>query len=178
MVPVSETRASRRSSESFVDLDPVGQDEEGLETALERSDSVLNHQLDALADLESKAVWTVRLEVVLLGVLASAVRSLPHVLFTPWTLVGAVALVCSILVGTVTYSASRPDVGPGPGSAYSLASAKAEATRWYLELLDGYRVAIDHNEAVIDHNAAYLFRTQLLFASGVSIIAVGMLVST
>lgn len=168
---------SRRAGKAFADIEPAGQDEDGLQAAIERSQSVLEHQLEALADLNSKAVWTVRLEVVLLGVLASTVQSHPSVLATPWTLVGSLLLACSILVGIVTYSTSRPDVGPGPGSVRSLASTKADAVEWYLELLDGFVVAIDYNEAVIDHNATYLFRTQLLFALGVSTVAVGVALS-
>lgn len=176
MVPVSESRSqSRRTGESFADVDPIGQDEDGLRAALERSQSVLEHQLEVLADLDSKAVWTVRLEVVLLGVLASVARTLPDVGTNVVMRLGGVLLVCSIISGIVTYSTSRPDAGPGPRYLHSLASSKAQAAEWYIEILDGYEVAIGHNRTVIEHNMGHLFRTQLLFVLGVVLVAVGLL---
>lgn len=178
MVPVSDSLTrSRRTTPSFADLDPVGQDEDGLEAALERSQSVLEHQLDALADLDSKAVWTVRLELVLLGVLASIPGSFRGIPMTVPTQLGGVLLVCSMISGIVTYGASRPDAGPGPRYVHSLAVSKADESEWYLELLDGYNIAIDHNRSVIEHNATYLFRTQLLFVLGVISFAVGLLLA-
>jgi hypothetical protein len=173
---VSESRSrSHRASESFADIEPTGQDEDGHQAALERSQSVLEHQLEALADLDSKAVWTVRLEVVLLGVLASVTRTFSDVTVNVVIRLGGTLLVCSIISGIVTYSASRPDAGPGPRYLHSVASSKADAAEWYLEILDGYEVAISHNRTVIEHNVGHLFRTQLLFVLGVVLIAVGLL---
>lgn len=166
---------SRRTKEPFADLDSVGQDEDGLQAALERSQSVLEHQLEALADLDSKAVWTVRLEVVLLGVLASVAQALPDVATNDPTRLGGVLLVGSIISGVVTYSVSHPDAGPGPRYVHALAASKADTAEWYLRILDGYRVAIEHNRTVIEHNSAHLFRTQLLFVLGVVSVAVGFL---
>lgn len=170
--------SSRRRQQSYANIDHELQDEDGLHAALERSQSVLEHQLEALPDLDTKAVWTVRLEIVLLGVLASAMGTTGFEFTGVWSKLGGVSLVCSIVTGVFTYSASRPDAGPGPRSVYSLAVSKAAAPAWYLKLLDGYDEAIEYNGTVIDHNARYLFRTQFLFTLGVVFIALGQVLST
>lgn len=173
---MSESRSNpRRTPQSFADVDPAGQNEEGLQTALERSQSVLEHQLEALADLDSKAVWTVRLEVVLLGVFASAARMAADVPSNVWMKVGSGLFIASMIVGVFTYSVTDPDVGPGPDSLAGLVATKAGEAEWYLTLLDGYGAAIAHNRAVLRDNARYLLWTKLLFVAGVLATALGTL---
>lgn len=178
MVPVSESHSqSRRTGESFANVDPAGQDEDGLQAALERSDSVLDHQLEALADLDSKAVWTVRLEVVLLGVFASVARMASDVPANVWMRIGSGLFIASMVVGVFTYSVTDPDVGPGPDSFARLVATKADKVEWYLSLLDGYSTAIAHNRAVLRDNARYLLWTKLLFVAGVLATALGTLLA-
>ncbi|WP_135853726.1 hypothetical protein [Halorussus salinus] len=77
---------------------------EALERSLDRAESVLMEQLRILADTNDKAIRTVRVEVILLGAVASATQITQQTLSVNiWMKTSGVLIVGSIVAGIFTY---------------------------------------------------------------------------
>lgn len=139
----SSATPETRSLPCFAELETVeypGARTEALERLLDRAQSVLDEQLTVLADTDDKAVRTVRVEVLLLGGVASAGQITPDTVpVNVWIKVGGALVVGSIVAGVLTYSSSTPDFGPSPESVHSEVETDSGRTDIYLELLGGTR---------------------------------------
>ena len=93
---------------------PSERDPETLRITLEEARSTLADQQQSLADMDEKAMRTVRVSVLTLGILLTA-TTLPWVarVWNVITVAGTVLLTVSILVGILTYSISRVEHGLG-----------------------------------------------------------------
>lgn len=151
---------------------------ESLERTLDRAESVVDGQLSTLADVDDKAIRTVRLAVVLLGVVVSITGVAPEAVpVNTWTKSGVALLVGSVAAGIFTYSTSPPDFGPGPKYVHSNIAAGDANDDVYLELLHGYDDAIAHNRDAITDSARYLFVVQTLLVGGILVGLVGCLLA-
>lgn len=156
-------------------VEHAGTTSDALEALLERAESVLQSQLSVLADTDDKAVRTVRVEVVLLGVVASAAQFTSATLPTNvWMRLGGVCFVGSIVAGIFTYSTSSPDFGPGPAYVREPTDEGDSTASVYLQLIRGYGEAIAHNRTVVNVSARCLFLTQSLLVAGLVFGGVGV----
>lgn len=150
---------------------------ESLERTLDRAESILEGQLMVLTDTDDKAIKTVRIGIVLLGVAASSSRLVPETVPTNvWMKAGGLLVVGSIVVGIFTHSTSSPDYGPGPDYVRSDIESGATNEDVYLELLHGYKDAIANNCRMVNDSSRYLFATQVLLVAGIVVGSIGVFV--
>lgn len=151
---------------------------ETLERTLDRAESVLQGQLEVLADTDDKAVRTVRVEVILLGAVVSAAQIASKALpMNMWMRISGVLFVGSIITGIFTYSTSIPDFGPGPSYVRERIQGSARQIPVYLQLLQGYNESIAHNRRVVNESAQYLFLTQALLIGGIICGGIGIAIT-
>lgn len=172
LVPRTATEESELDGDpSFDELDVVNSPTtktESLERTLDRAESVLENQLALLSDTDDKAVQTVRIEMVLVGVIVSIAQiTAKPIPVNIWMRLGGVLVIGSIIAGVFTYSSSSPDFGPDPNYVYSNFESGDTNEDVYLELLQGYDEAISYNSDVVNDSAKHLFVTQGLLIAGI-----------
>lgn len=99
-----------------------------VETAHREARAVLEAQQETVADIDDKAMRTVRLTVVLLGVLVSAVELADHAFRSRLLSVGLALLVASLVIGVLTYSESTLYLGPNKSYLNQLRQARFAAS--------------------------------------------------
>jgi hypothetical protein len=125
---------------------------------------VLDTQQSLMDDIDDKALRTVRITALLLGVVVPA-AGLAAVTFQPLlAAVGVLALVLSVVLGVLTYGESDLVVGPSGEYAVSLATGE---TDWELDFLVELASWTESNAADIADNGRLLFCTQALFVVGI-----------
>lgn len=175
-VPEPETQREPSFGELQIVNGPTTKTE-SLERTLDRAESILGKQLTILADTHGRAVRTVRVEVVLVGAIASVAQITPdRVPMNGWLEAGGVLLIGSIAVGIFTSGSSSPDFGPGPNYVRSNLDAGDPNTDVYLRLLQGYSEAISYNNDVVSNSATYLFVAQGLLIGSVTLGSIGVFV--
>ena len=182
LVPRTAATDSERDEEpTFGELDVVNSPTtktESLERTLGRAESVLENQLALLSDTDDKAVQTVRIEMVLLGVIVSISQiTAKPIPVNVWMKLGGVLVISSIIAGVFTYSSSSPDFGPDPNYVYSNFESGDTNEDVYLELLQGYDEAISYNSNVVNDSAKHLFITQGLLIAGITVGASGVVLA-
>ena len=144
---------------------------------LDESQRVLDHQIDSINAVETKAAWMLRIGVILLGALISGIRlfgfSQLHVL----VFVGVTSIALSLVVGIVAYGVSDFDVGAGPGNLIRRAPDDYERADVFSALLEIHENSIAFNRATLQTNQWYLTLTQGLLVVGISFVVTGFLVS-
>ncbi|WP_132058212.1 hypothetical protein [Halorussus amylolyticus] len=162
----------------FDTMDYTLQDADVLSTALAQLQFVLDNQLETLADIDDKALRTVRVQVILLGVIASAAqitsRPIP---VNIWMKAGGVLVIGSVIAGIFTYTVSDGRAGPRPEDVSRILATHGSKSAIYLRLLEKRRAAISENRAILQDNGRYIFYTQLLLVLGVLFGAVGVLLA-
>lgn len=141
---------------------PDGTAVETLRSARDEARTTLNHQLSALDDIDDRAMRTVRIALVVVGLLISAttldgVRRFVNAV----TVSGAVALVVCILTGLSTYSATDPEAGTDPDYLVETLDAPFSEKEWLSTLVAGYAEWIEDARALNETNAQLLVLAQL-----------------
>ena len=137
------------------------------EVTYQEARAVLEAQRETLSDMDTKAVRTVRITVVLIGALLSAWR-IEAGLFNPmFATAGGLALVGSLAIGTFTYSESDLYLGPKKEYVVRLADGDLDGEDWREDLLYNLGGWIAENGAEIRFNSYLLSVTQILFVVGV-----------
>lgn len=176
----SSSDATGTDDPSFREIEVVNWPEtktESLERTLDRAESILEAQLTYLSDTHDKAVRTVRIEIVLFGVIATSWQFVPNTgPVNVWMKVGGTLVVGSIVAGILTSSSPSPDYGPGPGYVRSNIEAGETNEDVYLELLHGYREAISTNRNIVNDSTKYLFVMQVLLATGIVVGSIGIFI--
>lgn len=145
--------------------------DERREVTYREARAVLESQRETLADMDTKAVRTVRITVIFLGVLLSAWR-IETALFDPlFAGMGGVALVGSLAAGTFTYNELDLYLGPNRTYVERLADGQYDGDDWERDLLCNFGGWIAESAAEIRFNSRLLSVTQTLFVVGV--VAVG-----
>ncbi|PSP99749.1 hypothetical protein BRC89_03855 [Halobacteriales archaeon QS_4_70_19] len=145
------------------------------EVAYHEARVVLETQQETASDVDDKALRTVQLVVVLVGVLASLGQL--DISAAGWSLVpGLLSLLGSLVAGVITYSES--DLYQGPNQEYLryLAEGAAGSPKWEREFLDTLGEWIAENADEIALNGRLLFVTQGRLLVGVVLVAVAYLV--
>ena len=150
-------------------------EDERREVTYEEARAVLEAQRETLSDMDTKAVRTVRLTVVLLGVLLSAWR-VKSGLFEPvFATTGGVALVGSLAAGTFTYSESDLYFGPSKEYLEQLTDGDFEERSWDHDLLYTFGVWIAENREEVQFYGRLLFTTQVLLLLGIGLLGLAVL---
>lgn len=148
---------------------------ERLKTTHAEAREVLNHQLDDISDIDNKAMYTVRVIVVFLGIVVAAFQIGGTNIFNPYLMwPGFLALAISMSVGIITYSASTLRLGPNREYLRGLADGDVDANRWDIDLI--YRMGdwVSDNHDDLQTNRDLLTITQSTLILGVLLIALSV----
>ena len=151
--------------------------EEADAIVLEESQRVLDHQIDSIDAVETKAVWLLRIGVILLGALVSAIRLFGFSEVNPLVFVGIVFIAFSMVVGIIAYGVSDFDVGAGPGSLLGRVPDDYEPSDVFGALLEIHEDSIAFNRTTLQTNEWYLTFTQGLLVVGLSFVVAGFFAS-
>jgi hypothetical protein len=156
--------------------DSNNHDPESLIVSHEEARAVLGYQIELLSDIDDKALRSVRIVTVLLGLLISAVSiaSTPTQFVNFFTILGTGLLFCSLIVGVLTYTVAAPNFGPGPDYFWTEIDQTNSERRTRRQLLHKYGDWISSNQQLLRVNSSYLFVTQLLLIGGLLLFTVGV----
>lgn len=144
---------------------------------LEESRRVLDHQINIIKTVGERTAWTLRIGIVLLGVLISAARLLSVSNVNALGLVGVGFVLLSLLVGIVTYGVSDLDVGAEPGNLEGNVPEEYARSEVYDVLLAAHEDSIAFNRGTLRVNEWLLTLTQGLLVVGVSLVVAELLIS-
>jgi hypothetical protein len=150
-----------------------------LASAVSESREVLDHELEIRAELDDKAVWSVRTAVIVLGLVISAgsITTPPKSSFPWYSLaligVGVTALLSSLIVG-VSVSIYTSDIpGIGPKRRMDAHLGVYDEPEWLARLLVDYHAAIGKQQRLNNKANRVLSMTQLLVVGGAVAVTLG-----
>ena len=144
-----------------------------VETTYEEARSVLEAQQTILAEIDEKAMRTVRTTVLLIGAIASTVKVANISLHTGFATLGAEFLFGSLAFGLVTYDETNPYLGPNRAYIDQLAANDFKET-WETDLVEAFGYWIERNADEIDYNSLLLRITQGLLFFGMVFISLSL----
>lgn len=146
---------------------------ETLEFTCSEAREVTDHQIATMNDLDDKAMWTLRLIVLVLGLvmtgLSVAIRAdLPMLgrFVNQFTGAGFFFLVVSATLSVVVYSSGKLTAGPGPDDIELLLHEGYERPEWQRLVLTGYRDWMRTNQTSIRRDATVLALCQTFLVVG------------
>jgi len=138
-----------------------------FETTYMEARSVIESQNDTMADIDNKAMQTVRLNTVLIGLLLATANATSPRIFQSYSFgVSIVALTVSVFLGLVTYNESDLFVGPS-GEYIEELVAGGTGRPWHEDLLETFAGMISENGSEIDRSSWLLTATQVLLVLGI-----------
>ncbi|WP_152422138.1 hypothetical protein [Natrialba asiatica] len=147
---------------------------ESLRFLCSESRDVIDHQIDDLDDIDDKALRTVRITMVVFGLLVAAAQvEGTDPIFNRITVLGGGLLLLSIIAGAGTYSASDLHLGPGPNYLIDVISKANTEKKERVEALRSCAYWMYENERIVRRNGTYLLVTQLLLVLGLLCLAYG-----
>lgn len=129
-----------------------------------------------MADIDDKAMRTVRLTAVLVGVLVAAVQFDPGMFHDELLLTGVSLLVISIVLGIITYDESNLYLGPRGEYIEELSSHEFEDELWDRDLLETFAGMVAENYDDIQWNARLLKWALRTLISGIAVAVVSIVV--
>ena len=157
---------------------PAGEPDDPYRLQIEQARCVLDHQIAKLRDIDEKALRTVRITVIFLGLVFSVTQLEGTSGFVNGlTILGGSSLVASLGFGVLTYTASEPDFGPGPSYVDELLDSDPDPDEWNATLLAGYGDWMDDTRDVNGENAFWLLCTQVFLVAGVFLIGIGVVLA-
>lgn len=161
----------------MADDGPDQPDVTALRLTREESRVVLDHQIATLNDLDDKAMRTVRTDVVLLGILASAAGiagperlSDLGLVVQAFSAAAGACLFLSAIAGTGVYVMSDLTYGIGASYRDELRHEGYTEREWLEVLLDDYDSWTGSMRKITDNNAFYLTVTQGLLAIALALL--------
>lgn len=139
-----------------------------------REARAVDAQRETLADIDGKALRTVRITVLFLGVVVSVANLEPGVLAPIPTAVGGGFLVLSMAFGTMTYNVSDVYLGAGEDDIARMATGDLHGGERDLATTYGRFVATNADK--IDHNARFLLAEQTTLVTGLASVSIGVIV--
>lgn len=135
--------------------------------AYEEGRRVLEAQKSDINDLDDKALRTVRITALLLGVGAAGARALsPRAIHSGVGLLSLGSFSLSLVFGVRVYSQSTEVIGPSADYLGRLRRDSVSAD-WEQDLLVQFHGWIDENQTIVERNAYLLNVCQLFFVVGV-----------
>ncbi len=148
--------------------DDGGWESDRPEVTYAEARAVLDAQNDTMSDIDAKAMRTVRFNVLLIGVLITAVRLAGSGVFHSGSLTLAIgSLVCSSVFGIVTYNESNLYVGPSGEYVERLTDGETDGQQWDRNLLETFAGMISENDDVVRWNGWLLTATQGTLVFGI-----------
>jgi hypothetical protein len=135
--------------------------------------TAIEAQQATLDDIDDKAMRTVRITVLILGVFASAIRLAALNVEDVNNLAaaaGGISLVLSVVAGVFTYTQSSLAVAPDREYIDQLSAGRFTDETWDENLIETLGEWIEENTAIISFNATTLLVTQILFVLGVVLV--------
>lgn len=137
------------------------------EVAYEEARAVIESQNDTMADIDDKAMRTVRLNTLLIGILLAATEATEASMFDPFVLkISIGGLVRSTVAGLLTYTESDLYVGPR-GEYIERLVAGDTVSPWSEDLLLTFAGMIAENAEEIVRNSRLLSATQFFLVVGI-----------
>jgi hypothetical protein len=154
---------------------PNGRYVETLRITQAEAREVLSQQVETLSDIDGKAMRTVRIALIVFGIVVSATTFPKGIAFLNWiTVCGILSLTLSIVCGIVTYEASNPAVGIGPEYLEEARTIPYTEAEWRALLIAGYEEWVTDIERQIKSNARTLLLAQLFLGIGVVLFTIGV----
>lgn len=183
-VDVGEDTDLHPLKEDIRDLEYAG-DTETLTKLREESQRTLRNQLDTLDDIDSKSMSILRINIVLLGLILTAVSiasdtpngsSIVPVteLNNLYFVSGIVAILVSTAIAALTYTASDSDVGIQQERIYSTIDANLSEREFEVAATQTYAHWIGFNRRTILLNAPYITLTTLLIVVALIHLSLGV----
>jgi len=146
-----------------------------LETTYQEARSVLDGQRSVIADIDAKAMYTVRVDVVIAGVVVAAIRIAGPGMFREQFLAGGLTLLLlSMALGVLTYTESGLFLGPNRSHIRQLVYDDSENGTWEQDLCIRMGDWIDENQSDLLKNGRLLLSAQLALLAGVTLIVGGV----
>lgn len=141
--------------------------DERREIAYTEARAVIDAQNGTMADIDDKAMRTVRLNAILLGLLVTGLQFAPDSFHSTSLQLAFVLLIVSIVCGIITYNESNLFVGPQGGYIEDLAEATFPDPPWEEDLLETMAGMIAENFDDIRRNSNWLTATQVSLIGGI-----------
>lgn len=155
----------------------AGSDVEALRVTRAEYRTVLDHQIALLNELDSKAMWSARTAIILLGLLVTAfgIAGSPVLAGLPTGATiafgaGSVGLALTVVVGVGTYTASMPRFGVGANHHEEIISSTYSEREWLELLLDEYDKWHGEMAVAVDAKARQVFGAQFLLLSSLAVL--------
>lgn len=146
-----------------------------LETTYQAARSVLDGQRSVVADIDAKAMYTVRVDVVIAGVVIAAIRiGGPGVFREQFLAGGLTLLLLSMALGVLTYTESGLFLGPNRSHIHRLVYDDGENGSWEQDLCIRMGDWIDENQADLLMSGRLLLFAQLALLGGVAFLVGGV----
>lgn len=137
------------------------------EIAYVEARAVIEAQNTTMADIDSKAMRTVRLNAILLGLLFTGMQVAPPLLRTSRLQIAFVLLVAATTCGILTYNESNRYVGLQGKYIESLAGTDGSAAQWEVDFLTTMSGLIAENFRDLRRSSWWLTLTQALLILGI-----------
>lgn len=137
------------------------------EIAYAEARSVIDAQNATMTDIDDKAMRTVRLNAVLLGLLVTGIQFAPEMFDGTVLQASFVLLVGSTVCGVITYNESNLYVGPRGEYIEDLAASDFSNSPWEEDLLQTMAGMIAENYDDIRRNSRLLTATQASLVLGI-----------
>ncbi|SEH41776.1 hypothetical protein SAMN05192561_101826 [Halopenitus malekzadehii] len=137
------------------------------EIAYTEARAVMDAQNATMTDIDDKAMRTVRLNAVLLGLLITGLQFAPDLFNTATLQVAFLFLLVSTICGIITYNESNLYVGPGGEYIEELARDDFSDPPWEVDLLKTMAGMIAENYDDVRRNSKWLTATQVSLVLGI-----------
>ncbi|MFC4247664.1 hypothetical protein ACFOZ7_11900 [Natribaculum luteum] len=137
------------------------------EIAYTEARAVIDSQNNTMTDIDDKAMRTVRLNTVLLGLLVTGLQFAPDMFYTTVLQAAFALLILSTLCGVITYNESNLYVGPRGEYIEVLAEDDFSDSPWEEDLLQTMAGMIAENYDDIRWNSRLLTATQATLVLGI-----------
>ena len=166
----TDSSAANEERRSGRDANEAGRDRQML---LEEARTTTNQQLGQITKLDDEAVRTVRIALVLSGLLVGGARFLPMPNFGLPGVLGTLSLVGSLVTSLFVYGTSSLFVGPSPDELSIDYDGQSNPEKAYAEVIDRYERGLVRNRRIFGSNALILGVSRLLLAGAIVLFASG-----
>ena len=131
--------------------------------------AVIEAQNTTMTDIDDKAVRTVRLNAILLGLLVTGLQFAPETFDGTMLGAGFASLILSTVCGVITYNESNLYVGPRGEYIEALATDTITDPPWQEDILETMAGMIAENYDDVRRNSHWLTATQALLVLGIGL---------